>query len=666
MKLKIIYFILIFFYLFTSSVTGETITKSAQLVAQWPFHPTKAIAVDTARDLVFMGDGEQISVLDSDLDLITLFSVTESGQIGSIFYARDDNFLYAACKNDGLRMIDLSDPENPAIAGSYFYPDNDSIEINGVYVENQIAYLACGLGGVLVLDITNPDEPVLLSEVALPGAWGYTYAMDIFVSGDYAWVADLINGVHVIDVSEPDQAKGIKLIGLAGARDLMISGTYLYTALEGSGIEIIDISDPQNPTEASAYANDGGEIAIRANDDFAYIGYASKGIRGLDITDKTAPVDNPAWVYSDTGATGISFGTDENTLFITSEQTGMHKIDITDKSNMNQIASYDTPADAVAIDISGNYLYAVDNQVGSTPESEGLRILHMSVSSQSIQYSLTGFCKTPGTANDVTVKDDFAFIADGDQGLQIISLSDKSTPEITGSSAIPGNSIRVDVADNYAYVAGVDQGLSIINISDKSSPFLIASVGIQGEINDVKISGNYAYIANGSNGMMIIDITDKLNPNILSSIDTPGIAEGLSVILNYAYIADGNQGIAVIDISNELNPKLASSLNTPGYASKISVSGDYAFIADGEKGLFTANISNPVLPIKETNWSYDTIGITSDVFSGFSTDNEDIFIFLADGPSGVVAVNLAIEDDSANEGQSTGSSGGGCFIQAIR
>ncbi|MCD6584330.1 MAG: hypothetical protein J7K96_01070, partial [Desulfobacteraceae bacterium] len=425
MKYKIVLFAIMLIQLSVSAAFSETVSetvietavKTIQKAGQWPFLPsTRAIAVDSERDLVFMGDGEQISILDTDLNLITLFPVTEYGQISGIFYVQEIHILYMACKNDGLRMLDVSNPEMPIIAGSYIYPDNDLIEINGVFVENQIAYLACGVGDVLILDVSTTRNPVLLSAVDLP-AFYYNYTLDIFVSGNYAWVADLISGVYVIDISTPDKPKYIGLMDppLPGVRDLMISGDYLYTAQEGSGIKIIDISDSQLPTETGSYVHDGGEVAIRTKNNNAYVAYASSGIRVLDITDKTAPIDNPDWVYSESGATGISFGTDENSLFITSEQTGMHKIDITDKTDMHTIAFYDTPADAVSIDVSGNYLYAVDNQVGNSPEKEGLRIYLITTTPEIGKLtpflSFKGFCATPGTANDINVCDNFAYVA---------------------------------------------------------------------------------------------------------------------------------------------------------------------------------------------------------------------------------------------------------------
>ena len=65
----------------------------------------------------------------------------------------------------------------------------------------------------------------------------------------------------------------------------------------------------------------------------------------------------------------------------------------------------------------------------------------------------------------------YAYVADGNSGLQIIDVSDKTTPFIAGSVNTPGRAYRVWVSGNYAYIAdGYDGGLQVIDISNPDSP----------------------------------------------------------------------------------------------------------------------------------------------------------------------------------------------------
>lgn len=45
---------------------------------------------------------------------------------------------------------------------------------------------------------------------------------------------------------------------------------------------------------------------------------------------------------------------------------------------------------------------------------------------------ITGSCDTPGTAKDIHVSDNYAYVADLDAGLQIIDISDPVNPGIVG------------------------------------------------------------------------------------------------------------------------------------------------------------------------------------------------------------------------------------------
>ncbi len=72
-----------------------------------------------------------------------------------------------------------------------------------------------------------------------------------------------------------------------------------------------------------------------------------------------------------------------------------------------------------------------------------------------------------------------------------------------GGSA--GSAIGVSVEGNYAYVADDDNGLVIVDITDKNAPTLKGSYDTAGYAFDVSVEGDYAYVADGANGLLILD-----------------------------------------------------------------------------------------------------------------------------------------------------------------
>jgi hypothetical protein len=347
---------------------------------------------------------------------------------------------------------------------------------------------------------------------------------------------------------------------------------------------------------------------------------------------------------------------------MTSDQTGLEKIDITDKAAMQSVASYDTPADAVAVELTGEYAVIIDDNAGTSPGSEGLRIVLMSPFNEAVQLYLKGFCATPGKAGDVAVSGDLAFVADGDAGLQIIDMTDKTIPVIIGSCDTPGFAAGVFVSGSYAFMADGDSGMAVIDITNRTAPVITASMDTPGVAAKIVVAGNYAFIADGEAGLQIVDVTNKTAPVIIETLDTPGTASGLFARGNDVFIADGDKGMVVADVTDKSAPSIISSVDTPGFAGNISVIGNYAYVADGEKGVSVINVTDPALPVKEEGLSYDSNGFVSDISSGYTSEDEALFTFIADGPAGLIALNLV--PVTPDEPVDAGGSGGACFIQA--
>lgn len=649
------------FFTWDTAIAQEFIRKSA-FAGQWPYHPSKAIAIDSQRERLYLGDGDAVNILDFNLNFISSFIVSESSQVGGLFFSAADNRLFIACRTEGLKVYDLTDSETPFEITSY---RPASFETMGVFVDDSKAFLSSGIDGIVILDISDIKNPFILSESLLPGGFGISYAIDIYVSGDFAFAADLYNGLHIIDISDPKNPDYTKGIAIAGATDIEVSEKYLYMATQGSGMAILDISTPEDTSVIGLFAAEGVATSVRVDGNFAFVSYGSYGIRALDITDKAKPFHDPTWVYDASGGSSLGLPANKSILFVADDQFGLQKIDVTDKSNMQSLAFHDTPADGVSIDVSGSFIYALDNMVGTTPDKEGMRIHQISTSNQVATFSYKGFCATPGQASDIVVVGDYAYIADGDQGIQIINLFDKNNPEIIGTCDTPGTAIGIFIDAVYAYVAAGNGGMVIIDISDKSDPVIIAAFDTGGVARKIFVSGDYAYVATG-HGLNIINISGKTAPVVTGIYDTPGTASDIWVENNYAYVADGEKGIAIIDITDKTAPILAKTLDTDGFAESVSVTADIAYVADGANGLCAIDVSDPSQPAVMDVWSYNSPGIATDVFSGYFTDDEELYVFIADGAAGIIAVNLSIVEETEENGAGGSNDGGGCFIESAK
>ena len=100
----------------------------------------------------------------------------------------------------------------------------------------------------------------------------------------------------------------------------------------------------------------------------------------------------------------------------------------------------------------------------------GLLLVGIAPANDSLNVRCIGSCDTPGAACGVALSGDYAYVADGDSGLRVISVVDPANPAEVGHCETPGNAIGVAVSGSYAYVAGLDSGLRVISIADPAHP----------------------------------------------------------------------------------------------------------------------------------------------------------------------------------------------------
>lgn len=532
------------------------------------------------------------------------------------------NYAYIADYTSGLQIIDISDPQNPSPAGDY----DTTGYANGIFVSGNYAFVADRTSGLKIINISNPASPSLTS------SFPTTDARNVYVSGNYAFVADYSSGLRIINISDPANPSFAGAYDTPGyAYNVYIAGNYAYLADYSSGLQIINISDPENPSFAGSYDTLDDSYGVVVSGDYAFVADDEFGLQILNISNPASP--ELAGFYNTEGrALGIYVS--GNYGYISDNTAGLQILDISSPLYFNEIGNYDTNGDAYKIDISGNYAYIADGDFG---------IKSINISDPS-SPALSGSYDTPGRAYDILINGDYAFAADGSSGLQIINISDPGNLTPAGFYDTPGSSRGVYVSGDYAYIADYLSGLQIVNISDPQNPSLTGSYDTPGFASAVAISGNYAFVADYALGLEIIDISDPENPSLIGSCDTPGFASAAQISGNYAYIADYGSGLQIINISDPENPTISGSYDTAGNAMDVRVSGDYAYLADSASGIQVIDISDPANP-KLVSF-YDTSG------SSYGLEVIQSYIYAADSSAGLKIISTG---DYLNSGAFTSS-----------
>ena len=206
------------------------------------------------------------------------------------------------------------------------------------------------------------------------------------------------------------------------------------------------------------------------------------------------------------------------------------------------------------------------------------------------------FVSIPGFANSVDVSGDFAYVAAGSAGLQIVDVSNRMSPHIFASLALPGNANDVKLDGTRAYVAAGTAGLHIVDISNPSAPRLLGSVDTPGEAYDVRASGNLAYVADGPSGLQIVDVSSPDHPRIVGAVVTPGVAHGVDVKGSIAVIAAGFNGLQVVNVANPAAPVRLGGVSLSDEAKDVVLNGTVAYVADYTGSLQVVSVANPAAP----------------------------------------------------------------------
>jgi hypothetical protein len=257
-----------------------------------------------------------------------------------------------------------------------------------------------------------------------------------------------------------------------------------------------------------------------------------------------------------------------------------------------------------AVTIDANYAY-----IG---EGAGLTILDISNPSQPQQVARLPL---PRVVEDVQIVENYAYVAMGDAGLQIVDVNEPTNPTLSGNYIPLDTSIAYThglyVIDTYAYLAVGNSGLQIIDVRNPNNPTLVGIyIGTGNTIGNVYVMGSYAYLAAHSGGLEIVDVSNPAMPTLVASYDV-FYASDVFVTTIYAYIIDDNN-LRIVDISNPTMPTTIGSTYISGHPSSLHIDGNYAYVASGSTGLQIVDISNPINPVVISD--HDTPGNVMDVY----------------------------------------------------
>ncbi len=337
--------------------------------------------------------------------------------------------------------------------------------------------------GTSIVDVTSADKPEVVTQIVVPNG---THSHKVRVNGDLMFVnseslvrwdetppAGFEGGLRIFNIK--DIARPVELAffrtGGRGVHRFWIDNktklAYISTAAEGylaNILMIVDFSDPRKPREISKWwlrgqGKSGGEIPTWDTEKDrcylhhpivlgtrAYLGYCDAGFVILDVSDK----NNPKYVSGENYCPPYA-GYAHTALPIAREILGRKWLVVVDEALPTR-------------DHSKSLMWMVD----ITEEKNPVSVATYSVNGKEEPDMILG---PHQVYEDVTLKDDLAFVAWFSGGLRIISLEKpyKPTevghyvpPREKGMRSIMSNDVYVDDRGLVYIIDRLDRGLDIV------------------------------------------------------------------------------------------------------------------------------------------------------------------------------------------------------------
>ena len=476
-----------------------------------------------AEDSAVVGDTLFVATRDRSLEIydITnpftptpLSEVTLAGQYDeatAVVVANGLAYVTTRSEDGGLSIIDVSDPQNPflrgSIIGAFQFPRD--IEIVG-----DIAYIADPDGtspasqglGVAIVDVSDPDNPAILDTFRTHA--GATSRIKVY--GNRAFLGDYGEGLIVADISVPTAPQVLgKYHSPAELREMKIVDSLLYVTDAYNGLTILDVSDMRRPNVVGVYQTAPDVVdhwGIDVHDGRAYFAAGRGGFEVLDVQDPSNPVRIGVVPFSNNDrAMALYYDPSRQTVTVGASSSQFINYDVSDPGNIAQVGFLNLAAgdplirtieqtpDGLNYVALGSSVTIVDNTTPTSPFITG---------------TIPVF-----TSGDVAVRGHYCFIANESSpvdraGLYVEDVSNPMNPTLLSfTSGKRARGVDID-EDGYVYLVEQDPGaqfrhsLLAFDIFDPFNPQVLDRIVAPAQ-RRLRIGGNHAYVTSISQGLTI-------------------------------------------------------------------------------------------------------------------------------------------------------------------
>ncbi len=392
---------------------------------------------------------------------------------------------YLAHGSGGVRVVDLADPSDPGIVGTWLEPATDVAMLGAELI-------AIGGGTVRRVDGTDPAQPLVTARLPLPeGLSLYDVAVvdqRPVARGDWGSYVSMVLELALDGDPLPTPHATLDVGGFAGSV-VDLDGT-VFVSGRTDGLRSVDWSSPDDPVILATIPIGDVRDLVHLEGPLILAAIADVGLGVVDVTDPAAPVVT-------------------STLAL--------------------------PTSPRSIDVDGGLAY-----VGG---GGSLHVVDVAVPATLVLHASTAL--SPGSGNGVDVTDGVAVVTGGNW-LDVVDVTDPASPLVTDSMRLFEASSPVNLGP-VTFVSLINSLQAIDTASPGSASPLWNLGGAFHEAHGLTLAGHHLY-AGGDTGIQIFDVSDESAPRAVGLLPTDTPARFLTVAEERVYASGGFDGrITLLD-----------------------------------------------------------------------------------------------------------------------
>jgi len=269
---------------------------------------------------------------------------------------------------------------------------------------------------------------------------------------------------------------------------VLVKDNYLFIANDYNGALIYNTSYPTNPVQLANIVMPGRTLSLCVEDNLLYMANDQGIMRVYDISD----IQNPVNMYGDIQFYG----------------QGNH----------------------ISVAEINNQKYALVSAGNS-----GLKIIAFNMPNIPIPVVIKSINTVPG-ANvfKSVVSGNTVYLAEGINGIRQFDISDPFSPILIRHKQNIGTVVDLSVTEQYLYMARGDLGVALLSLNNFS---LVSEFDTQGYSNSIDIDTRNIYISDRDEGFLIVSAINPSNLVSLCKIKSPSYIMSVVIKNKYAYVS---------------------------------------------------------------------------------------------------------------------------------